>query len=150
MKKKHLIIVFLFLVTTFARSENILEYTGIKCGNLFNTFYVNSSSKNIEKPIDIYSNLKLIVPSLGDLSKATEMSSLQKSEMEENKKELIKLGATDDILKITRVERFEISGQVVDVFAYPDGEVHYITNFFKDKNLKERPLVRVRNCRVED
>ncbi len=147
-KINQLMVVFLFFIATTASSENSSEYNSIRCFELFNS--IDPTLNKNEGSLSVYKNLKLIVPSLGNLKKATEMSAVQKIEMEENIKELIKLGSTEEILKQTRVERFEIKGQVVDVFVYPDGEIHHISNYLtKDKNFDKKPILKVQNCRVE-
>lgn len=132
-------------------AQNAEELNGLKCIGLLNSLHRNPSSKKVEDPtIGLYENLKLIVPSLGDLSKATELSPIQKLEMEENKKELLKLGLTEAMNKITRVERFEINGKTLDVFIYPNGNVHHMTNPKKGESPEAKHLVSVTDCKIND
>jgi len=149
-QKNNWIILLLFFLITSANSENISDFNGVKCGELISSIDPQFKLKNKDITLALYSSLKLIVPSLGDLKKASEMSKIQRLEMEEYKKELIKLGATEEILNQTRVERFELNGQSVDIFVYPDGDVHHVSNYFKDKETVKNPILKVKNCKIEN
>jgi hypothetical protein len=139
-------LIFLFSWNSlYAQSET---FSGIKCVDFFSQLdqHYKQVKNNSNEKFDIYSRIKLIVPSLENLKDSQELSSIQISEIENYKKELLILGLQSEVIKKTRLERFEIGGKNIDVFAFFDGSVHHISNPFNDYTNK--PLLSMSECKI--